>query len=359
MTTMVQRSAKPMTGSPALVSLATSVPPYRLRQDEIAEWAHRFFESRFPGFERLLPAFANAGIKTRHSCVPLDWYSQPHDWPERTQLYVDSSLALLERATLDCLEAAGVGLESVDAVVTVSSTGIATPTLDARLAQRLRMRRDLERLPIFGLGCAGGAIGLARAAALARAQPGKRVLLLVVELCGLTFRAEDASKSNVIAAALFGDGAAAALIQVDGSGPTLGPGGDYTWPDSLDVMGWEVATDGLGVLFSRDIPTLVRDLLPSALDGFLARHALERRDLSGFIVHPGGAKVLSALEAVFDLPDGGLDDARTVLRDFGNMSAATVLFVLRRALDRGLAGRQLMTALGPGFTAGFQLLQAA
>jgi alkylresorcinol/alkylpyrone synthase len=355
---MVQRSAKRVTSSPALVSLATSVPPYRFRQDEITDWARRIFEDRFPGFERLVPAFANAGIKTRHSCVPLDWYGQPHDWPERTQLYVDSSLALLERATLDCLEAAGLGLDDVDAVVTVSSTGIATPTLDARLAQRLRMRRDLERLPIFGLGCAGGVIGLARAAALARAQPGARVLLLVVELCGLTFRADDVSKSNVIAAALFGDGAAAALIQVGGNGPALGAGGDYTWPDSLDVMGWEVAPDGLGVLFSRDIPTLVRDRLPSALDGFLTRHALERRDLDGFIVHPGGAKVLSALEAVFDLPAGGLDDARAVLRDYGNMSAATVLFVLRRVLDRGLAGRQLLTALGPGFTAGFQLLEA-
>jgi alkylresorcinol/alkylpyrone synthase len=348
-----------MTPSPALLSLATSVPPYRLHQAEVTDWARGFFETRFPGFERLVPAFANAGIDTRHSCVPLEWYDKPHDWPERTQLYVESSLALLERATLDCLGAADLSVDNVDAVVMVSSTGIATPTLDARLAQRLRMRRDLERLPIFGLGCAGGAIGLARAAALARAKPGARVLLLVVELCGLTFRADDVSKSNVIAAALFGDGAAAALIQVGGDGPTLGPGGEYTWPDSLDVMGWEVTPDGLGVLFSRDIPTLVRDRLPSALDGFLERHALGRRDLDGFIVHPGGAKVIAALESVFELPAGGLGDARAVLRDYGNMSAATVLFVLRRVLDRGLAGRQLLTALGPGFTAGFQLLQAA
>jgi len=348
-----------VTSSPALVSLATSVPPYRLSQEEVTDWARGFFEARFPGFERLVPAYANAGIATRHSCVPLDWYSRPHDWPERTQLYIESSLALLERATMDCLAAADLTIEDVDVVVTVSSTGIATPTLDARLAQRLRMRSDLERLPIFGLGCAGGTIGLARAAALARARPGARVLLLVVELCGLTFRADDLSKSNMIAAALFGDGAAAALIQAGGDGPVLGPGGDHTWPDSLDVMGWEVTPSGLGVLFSRDIPTLVRERLAPALDGFLERHALTRRDLAGFIVHPGGAKVLSALEAVFDLPLGGLDDARSVLRDYGNMSAATVLFVLRRALDRGLDGLQLLTALGPGFTAGFQLLQAA
>jgi alkylresorcinol/alkylpyrone synthase len=349
--------------SPALVSLATAVPRYRYRQDEVIAWARAFFEPRLPGFERLAPAFANAGIATRHSCVPLEWYDRPHDWPERTRLYIEQGLALLEDATLACLARAGRTIDEVDAVVTVSSTGIATPTLDARLAQRLGMRRDLQRLPIFGLGCAGGALGLARAAALSRAKPGTRVLLLVVELCGLTFRADDASKSNVIAAALFGDGAAAALIEAGGNaperGPMLGPSGDYTWPDSLDVMGWEVAHDGLGVVFSRDIPTLVRTQLAGALDDFLERHALSRRALDGFIVHPGGAKVVAALENVFGLPDGGLDDARAVLRDYGNMSAATVLFVLRRTLDRGLRGLQLLTALGPGFTAGFQLLSAA
>ena len=348
-----------MTQSPALVSLATSVPAYRFTQDQVTAWARECFGARVADFERLAPAFANAGIATRHSCVPLAWYSQPHDWPERTRLYIDQSLALLEQAALACLDRVGLTVEAVDAVVTVSSTGIATPTLDARLAQRLRMRSDLERLPIFGLGCAGGALGLARAAALTRARPGARVLLLVVELCGLTFRAIDVSKSNVIAAALFGDGAAAALIQTGGDGPVLGPAGDYTWPDSLDVMGWEVAPDGLAVMFSRDIPTLVRERLAPALDAFLGRHALSRHALDGFIVHPGGAKVLSALEAVFELPFGGLDDARAVLRDYGNMSAATVLFVLRRALDRGVRGLQLLTALGPGFTAGFQLLRAA
>ena len=350
------------TSAPTLMSLATSVPPYRFSQDEVAAWARGFFEQRFRDFDRMAGAFTNAGIATRHSCVPLDWYDRPHDWPERTRLYVDQSLALLERATIACLEQAGRAIDDVDAVVLVSSTGIATPTLDARLAQRLRMRRDLERLPIFGLGCAGGALGLARAAALARARPGTRVLFLAVELCGLTFRADDVSKSNVIAAALFGDGAAAALIETDGAaapsalGPTLGPSGDYTWPDSLDIMGWEVTNNGLGVLFSRDIPTLVRDQFAGALDAFLGRHALSRRAIDGFIVHPGGAKVLAALEDAFDLPAGGLDDARAVLRDYGNMSAATVLFVLRRALDRNVRGLQLLSALGPGFTAGFQLL---
>jgi alkylresorcinol/alkylpyrone synthase len=241
----------------------------------------------------------------------------------------------------------------------VSTTGIATPSLDARLMELLPFRRDLQRLPVFGLGCAGGVTGLARAAALARATPGSKVLLLVVELCGLTFRAQDLTKSNIIATALFGDGAAAALLSTAGSGARVEGWGEHTWPQSLDVMGWEIKDDGLGVLFSRDIPTLVRDELRGATDRFLARHNLNRLDLAGYVCHPGGAKVLDALEDAFELPRGALAHARATLRDYGNMSAVTVLFVLERLLPaRPRAGRYLMSALGPGFTASFALLEA-
>jgi alkylresorcinol/alkylpyrone synthase len=233
----------------------------------------------------------------------------------------------------------------------------------------LPFRRDVQRLPIFGLGCAGGVLGLARAAAMARAAPGSMVLLLVVELCGLTFRNSDLGKSNIIATALFGDGAAAALITCDrdtarsqqlGSqpGPELAGWGEHTWPDSLDVMGWRVEEDGFGVQFSRAIPAIVRERYGAAVDEFLARQGLGRDDLDGTLCHPGGAKVLEALEAVFDLAPGAMTDARAVLRDYGNMSAATVLFVLARALERGLHGRHLVSSLGPGFTAGFLLLEA-
>ena len=217
----------------------------------------------------------------------------------------------------------------------------------------------MRRLPIFGLGCAGGVIGLSHAAAMALATPGARVLFLVVELCALTFRYGDNSQSNIVASALFGDGAAAALIATTGAGPTLGASGLHTWRHSLDVMGWRVEEDGLGVLFSRDIPTLVRTEFRCALDGFLDRQGLRLGDLAGMICHPGGAKVLDALEETFELPPGGMGAAREVLRDYGNMSAVTVLFVLERMLQAGLSGRYLMSALGPGFTAAFQLIEAA
>ena len=353
-----------MTGQPRLLSLATAVPPYRLTQGEVAARAPRIFADRGRDIERLLPVYGNAGIETRYSCVPADWYMEPSGWKVRNELYIKNALDLIQRAAEDCLAAAGLGPEAVDAVVVVSTTGVSTPSLDAHLMERMAFRRDLQRLPVFGLGCAGGVLGLARAAALARGMPGSRVLLLVVELCGLTFRASDTGNSNVVATALFGDGAAAALIASDGaaasgekSGPSLLAWGEHTWPDSLDVMGWRVEDDGFGVLFSRDIPTLLRKLFGAAVDDFLARQGLQRSDLAGVVCHPGGAKVIDALEEVFGLAPGAMLEARAVLRDYGNMSAATLLFVLERVLAKGPEGRFLLTGLGPGFTAGFLLME--
>ena len=242
-------------------------------------------------------------------------------------------------------------------VVSVSTTGIATPSLDALLAERIGLRRDVERLPIFGLGCAGGVIGLARAAALAAAEPGKRVLIVVVELSGLTFRRSDASKSNVIATAIFGDGAAAAVITTTGNGPEITCWGEYTWRDSLDIMGWSVEDDGLGVVFSRDIPALTRTEFREASLAFLESKRLGLADIDEFVCHPGGTKVLDALEQAFGLPPQGLVRPRAVLREFGNMSAATVMFVLERVLRDGISGRFLLSSLGPGFSAAFVVME--
>ncbi len=337
---------------PRLRALATAVPGHILDQQAVALQASRLFSARTQAFQRLAQIYGNAGIETRYSCVPIDWYLEPHGWAERSRLYVDAALELAERAIRACLAESGLGLDDIDGLVTVSTTGIATPSLDALLQERLGLRRDLQRLPVFGLGCAGGVLGLSRAAALATAAPGSRILCLVVELCGLTFRPADASPANIVATALFGDGAAAALVSTEGDGPTLGPWGEHSFPDSLDVMGWDIGDDGLGVRFSRDIPALVRNDLAPVLDAFLRRHGLDLPAFDAIACHPGGAKVLDALEEVLGR---ALPEAREVLRDFGNMSAPTVLFVLDR-LRRHWKGHILMTALGPGFTAGFLAL---
>lgn len=341
---------------PHLLALTTAVPPFVLRQDEVADFARCLFSSRKSEIERLRDVYANAGIDSRYSCVPLDWYGQPHGWVERNGLYLENSIALLERAALHCLDDAGLGVEAVDGIVAVSTTGLATPSLDALLVDRLGMRRDVWRLPIFGLGCAGGVLGLARTAALAKASPDQHILFLVVELCGLTFRSVDQSKSNIIATALFGDGAAAALVSCRGDGPELASWGEHTWPNSLDVMGWHIEEDGFGVLFSRDIPALIRANYRSVVDDFLGGSNLCVADIDAFVCHPGGAKVIDALETALGLPAGNLIEARAVLREYGNISAASVPFVLKRVMQTGVRGKYLLSALGPGFTVGFLIL---
>ena len=349
-----------MTAQPRLLALATAVPPYLIGQEEAAQRARALFAESIPEtIDHMLPVFGNAGIERRYSCVPIDWYAEPHGWRDRNTVYINNALDLLERAARKCLASAGLEPRDMDGIVAVSTTGIATPSLDALLIDRLALRPDIKRLPIFGLGCAGGVLGLARAAELARANPASRILFLVVELCALSFRKDDFSKSNLVATALFGDGAAAAIIASEGTGPAFGVSGEHTWPNSLDIMGWDVEEDGLRALFSRDIPTLIHQQLREVTTEFLARQGKRLADIDHFVCHPGGAKVVTALEEAFDLQEGTLMDARTILRDYGNMSAATVLFVLERMLQAGPKGRLLMTALGPGFTAAFQMLEIA
>lgn len=340
-----------------LVSLATAVPPHVLEQNDVARRAAGLFGGGEAEAERFASVYRNAGINARQSTVPLEWYLEDHGAAERSARYLESALTLAVAATEQALARAGLAAADIDAIIAVSSTGIATPSLDARLMDVLAFRRNTVRLPIFGLGCAGGVMGMARAASIASSMPGSRVLLVVVELCGLTFRKGDQSKSNRVATALFGDGAVALILGADGDGPVLGPSGEHTWPGTLDVMGWDVVEDGLKVVFSRDIPSLVRAEVLPATEGFLADHGMTLADIDGYICHPGGARVLDALEAVFALPRGGLADAREVLRDHGNMSAPTVLFVLEAAIRAGKRGRQLMIALGPGFTVAFQIIE--
>jgi alkylresorcinol/alkylpyrone synthase len=340
---------------PRLLALKTAVPPHVLEQSDVATRAEHLFGAR-KDIRRLLSIFANTGIKKRYSCVPIEWYSQVHGWTDRTNLYVENAVDLLEKVTLALLAEAGFAKDDIDAIVVSSTTGIATPSLDALVVERLGLRRDIQRLPIFGLGCAGGVIGLSRAASLAKASPGSRVLFLVVELCALTFRKDDVSKSNVVATALFGDGAAGAIISTTGEGPKIGAAGEYTWPNSLDIMGWEVEEDGLKARFAQSIPTLVADDFSTILAAFLRRHDICRRDIDDFACHPGGAKVLDALEDSFGIPRGALNESRSVLRDYGNMSAVTALFVLER-MDWQAKKRILMTALGPGFSAAFLMVE--
>ena len=347
---------------PRLAAIATAVPPHRLDQSNVVGRVEQLF-GRSPDFERLIPVYANSGIGCRYSVVPFEWFDEPHGWADRNRAYLAGALQLIEAAASRALDRAGVGLGEVGGIVVVSTTGLATPSLDALLIERLGLPPNVRRLPIFGLGCAGGALGLAQAATLAASMPDKAVLFLVVELCTLQFRRDDLSRSNIVATALFGDGAAAAVLRCEGNaiGPVVVACGEHTWPHSLDIMGWDVAEDGLKAIFSRDIPRLVTAELGPVLEDFLARHGMALRDIARFVCHPGGPKVIDAYETVFGVGFPGAAEARRSLCDYGNMSAASVMFVLESMLAsaRGAGEdweRALMTALGPGFSAGFVVL---
>ena len=343
-----------------LDAIATAVPPFALEQADVAARVNAQF-SRSEVVQRLMPVFGTTGIRRRFSCVPIDWYYDAHSWSDRNATYLETAQALLEQAARDAMERASLRAVDIDAIVVVSTTGIATPSLDARLVDRLGFSRTIRRLPIFGLGCVGGAIGLARAAMMAEAIPGSTVLLLVVELCALWFRRDDLTKSNIVATALFGDGAAAAILRSDGSGPAIRASGEYTFEDTLDVMGWDIADDGLRAIFSRDIPNLVETKFRDVVDAYLAESNLTRSDIDVFLSHPGGTKVLDALEHAYGVAPGSLLDSRAILTEYGNMSAVTLLFVLERALREGALTqpwqRALLSAMGPGFTAAFVTLE--
>jgi len=345
-----------------LLGLATAVPAHCFDQATVIANARRIFGRRTSLFETLESVYTNAQIDTRHACQPLSWFDAPAGIADKTQAYETHATALAQQAAERVLGDAGLGADEIDSIVFVSSTGIATPSIDARLMNKMPFRPDVQRLPVFGLGCAGGVLGMTRAQQMATAHPGSRVLLIVVELCTLAFRYDRLTKSNLVATALFGDGAAAAVLSTDGRGGNgaplgaLGPGGEHLWRDTLNVMGWDVDDQGFDVIFHRDIPQIVAGAFKDAMDGFLKRAGVEHAAIDRPCCHPGGVKVLDALENVFSLDGGGLEAERDVLRGYGNMSAPTVLFVLDELRRRGTSGQLLMTALGPGFTGAFQLL---
>ncbi|MFC7051248.1 type III polyketide synthase [Hansschlegelia quercus] len=336
----------------SLLAVATAVPPFRITQDEAADLARRSFAGRFKDFERIATVFENAGIRERFAARPAEWFLDPLGWAKRTEAYLDVGGDLFVAAAQKALSNAGLTAGDVDAVVTVSSTGVATPSLEARVIDRIGFRADIERVPVFGLGCAGGVSGLSIASRVAAGRPGSLVLLVAVELCTLSFRLDKLTNANIVATALFGDGAAACLVRTGETGiAAIEASGQHTWPNTLAIMGWDVDAEGLGVIFDRSIPLFAEAKIAAAIDLIIERGGLARGDVDRFACHPGGAKVIEALEKALSLAHNALDVEREILADYGNMSSPTALFVLERLIAKGLPPRTLLTAMGPGFTA--------
>ncbi len=295
---------------PKLLSLATAVPEHELRTEDVIVEATKIFGGRHEDFDRMMPVYANTGINMRHSICPYEWFREEQGWQERSEAFVTGASHLFGVVSARALEQAGLSASQIDTIVMISSTGIATPTIEARVMSDLGFRDDVNRVPVFGLGCAGGIAGLALAARLAAAQPDTNVLVVVIELCSLTFRRDEMTKSNIIATALFGDGAAAAVLSTLGKNPhgEIEFMGEHTWPGTQDVMGWRMDNQGFSAIFSRSIPDLaLRDLRPAA-DQFLRGHNLNLTHIGAYSFHPGGAKVITAIETAFELETGRLTE---------------------------------------------------
>jgi len=349
---------------PKLLGVRTAVPPYRISQSEAALFARKHFGPLVHDFDRLLPVFENAGIETRYFSAPLEWIGNGRSPAEKNERYIKSATDLSVEATASLLESLNLRAGDINYIIYVNTTGLATPSIDARIINRLGFRSDVRRTPVWGLGCAGGAAGLSHAYHHALGHPKERILVVACELCGLTFMPDDYSKSNVVAAALFGEGAAAALVigdEVGRQGSEIIDSQSRFFPDSLDVMGWNVVSKGLQVVFAQRIPEIVAANAKDDISGFLRKHNLTLDDIDAFIFHPGGVKVINAYRTALGLQNGELSVAQDILREYGNMSSVTVLFVLERQFRTkpSRAGDYgLVSALGPGFCSESLLLRS-
>ena len=361
-----------MTATARILGVGTAVPEHVVSQAEAREFAGRMFARHHPDIERLLPVFDHAGVEQRHFCVPADWFDEAHSFGDRNDLYVRHALVLSIVAARRALDDSGLTAADIGTVLFVSTTGMATPSLDARLALALGCPTDVRRDATFGHGCAGGVGGLARAGAHARANPDRAVLLVATELCGLTFQGDDWSKANFVSTSLFADGAAAVVVSSDpgeggtGGGPAIIADSCVLWPDTEDVMGFEFTDRGLEVVLSRSVPQLVRSHFAASVETVCERAGIAVADIDRYLLHPGGAKVLDAYLDVLPVDEAQLRWSREVLRTHGNMSAPTALFVMRAAMDAAACGAghgpvagdlALVSAMGPGFAAEHVVLQ--
>lgn len=355
---------------PVIRSVATALPPYALSQNQIRDLAREYFAPAFPEIDRYMSVFRHAQIDKRHFVAPLEWFSEPHSFKECNDLFIETATALGAEAALRCLADAGLEPADADHLLWVSTTGMAAPSPDAMLINRLGMNRHTRRTPIWGLGCAGGVAGLSRAYEYARAFPEQRVLLLSVELCSVTFQWNDHSKRNLIASSLFADGAAAVLVEGDDvqQPPTSGQyplpailGTQSTlWPETLDIMGWDMVDTGMQVVFSSRIPRIVQTLMRENVEAFLQPFGLAIDDIDHWVLHPGGTKVITAYESALGIDPERLKHTRDVLRACGNMSSATVFFVLDAFLRTGSPARGeygVLAVLGPGFSCELALVR--
>jgi len=343
---------------PKLISVGTCDAPYKLPQRAVKELIFNLFSS-YKDIDTMISVFNNSRIENRHFAVPLDWFGKQHAFGERNEIYKEISAGLAKKAINNCIQKQNVNLKDIECIILVSSTGISTPTLDAILFNELKLNNHVVRIPVWGLGCAGGAAGVSRAMDYVKANPSHNCLMVAVEQCSLTFQKDDLSKSNIVASSLFSDGCAAVLVSGNESkyygckGIELMDSLSTIYNDSLDVMGWDVVDDGFRVLFSRDIPSIVKDYVKSNIEELLNINGIKLIDINYYVTHPGGMKVINAYRDSLGINENYFKYSFKVLNEHGNMSSPSVLYVLNEFFENNefeSSGYGLLSALGPGFS---------
>jgi alkylresorcinol/alkylpyrone synthase len=349
--------------SPSIVAVGTALPPHYADQETLIAAFRRAWGKQHFNVERLEELHRAVGVGGRHLALPIDEYPRLAGFAAANAAWGRIALDVGAAAIRAALDRAGLAPRDVDHVFFVTVTGLATPSTDARLVNRLSMRDDVKRTPIFGLGCVAGAAGIARAADYLRGFPGEVALLVSVELCSLTLQRDDFSVANIIASGLFGDGAAAVVLagaERPARGPKVVATRSFFYRDTEDVMGWDIVDGGFKVVLSARVPEVIRAHLADDVDRFLAAHDLDRSRIRHFIAHTGGPKVLRAFEESLSLPEGALERSWHSLKTVGNLSSASVLFVAEDLLSSGVArpgDYGLLAAMGPGFCAELVLLR--
>ncbi len=348
---------------PSIASIAKIDFPFRVSQEEVKQFVKTLFATSYPAVERMVSAFDNTEINTRNFCKPLPYYLDIHRFEQQNAEYISIALENSVKVIEECITSANIHKNDITDIIFISTTGLATPSLDALIINKMKLHQHINRIPIFGLGCAGGVAGISKASTLATANPDAIVLVVAVELCSLTFLRDDFSKSNFIGSSLFADGIAACLIVGDNHVSNQKHSIKHLasqsklYYDSLDVMGWEFLDKGFKVIFSQDIPTIISETIAGDVIMFLEQHRLTLSDIKNFIFHPGGKKVLTAYEKALTVEGDFLKNTREVMNDNGNMSSVTVLYVMERFISQGFQdGYGLMVAMGPGFSSEMALL---
>lgn len=345
-----------------IAATATALPPHTITRDDVKYYMGRVFDINERRLEAMMSIVDNAQVHKRHAIFPIDYTVEPRALYQTNQEYIEHAIKLGQEAAEKCLQRAGVRPDEVDLIITVSCTGFMIPSLDAHLINLMGFRSNVRRMPFTELGCAAGAMALGRAADYLKAHPGGNVLIIAVELPSLTFQRKDISQANLISSILFGDGAAAVLVtgRAAARGPKIMVSETYTFPDSIGAMGFDLRDSGFHILLAKDVPEMIGEKIRDLVDDFLQRHGKQFADIKGWILHPGGARLLGNVEIALGLTKCQTQPSWDVLGNVGNLSSATILFILQEWLEKRplKAGEYaLAAAFGPGFSAEFLLLQ--